>query len=619
MHDDLGLGSTPSHGNPASTNPLNTELNNVARNTNDTEKAGLLVAARADLHSTNGPPWNHTPLHQAAFHGRYEMARTLVALRANLILHSNPCGRGSHGTPLELARGGGHQSIAQMIEESMNGLCSSLAEPAEAGPLDEEPDKWVVHEDIDMCGQGDVEIIPNWRATHSIDSLKKIVESKGYSAFTVSNGLPAFDFAALKSFDFDVKREHCKPISTCCNHPCKIFIWTGKRSKDAGGNERPAIQGHYFSFPQAGSPSQVVDRFEVRSSNTTLTFYRNGPVGSTNHVHSATARPMESYHFDGTTLRGPVTATVDSKGDILWAHGYISRKEGVGILPTVVAEPAARNTAQITTSEGDVALVFSHVDHQAFDKNGVLNAIGTDWGSSAYSNPADTGKVRLGWSHDAANYYSTAGGHKVGDAKQAASVICANTHPGANATMWSRGAPNAYFEVDLVAVSLRPTYFAYRNDYGGGGNHPRTFELQGSVDGHSWTTLSQHTNEVWSGKSAKAWPVHGQAYLRIFRIQNLGTPNHLCCAGIELYGVVRGAPTTCSSAAAAVVGTVLETNSSSDPPLYQIAQRLKHELALEGNIMETVNAAVEALGMEAEVAGLGLVDRARKCNSKLFG
>ena len=40
---------------------LNTELNNVARNTDDTAKARALVAAGADLSSTNGQPPQPTP------------------------------------------------------------------------------------------------------------------------------------------------------------------------------------------------------------------------------------------------------------------------------------------------------------------------------------------------------------------------------------------------------------------------------------------------------------------------------------------------------------------------------------------------------------------------------
>jgi len=46
------------------------------------------------------------------------MAETLVGLGAPLHLHSNPCGRGRHGTPLELARGGGHHAIAEMLKRN---------------------------------------------------------------------------------------------------------------------------------------------------------------------------------------------------------------------------------------------------------------------------------------------------------------------------------------------------------------------------------------------------------------------------------------------------------------------------------------------------------------------
>jgi hypothetical protein len=114
-----GATATPSHGNPASSSALNSELNNVARNTDDTHKARTLVASGAELSSTNGPQWRHTPLHQAAYHGRYEMAKALIELGAPLNLHSNPCGRGSHGTPLELARGGGHTRIVALLEAAL--------------------------------------------------------------------------------------------------------------------------------------------------------------------------------------------------------------------------------------------------------------------------------------------------------------------------------------------------------------------------------------------------------------------------------------------------------------------------------------------------------------------
>ncbi|GMI03746.1 hypothetical protein TrLO_g1603 [Triparma laevis f. longispina] len=105
---------------PADMGRINAELNDVARNTDDTNRARALVAAGADLSSTNGPEWRHTPLHQAAFHGRYEMAKCLIELGSPLTQQSNPCGRGSTGIPLELARGGGHTRIAEIIEQAMS-------------------------------------------------------------------------------------------------------------------------------------------------------------------------------------------------------------------------------------------------------------------------------------------------------------------------------------------------------------------------------------------------------------------------------------------------------------------------------------------------------------------
>ena len=58
-----------------------------------------------------------------------------------------------------------------------------------------------------MCGQGDVEIIHNWRNKHTIEDLKRMVEQKGYSAVCVGS----FGHAALKKFSYQLKPEHCNP------------------------------------------------------------------------------------------------------------------------------------------------------------------------------------------------------------------------------------------------------------------------------------------------------------------------------------------------------------------------------------------------------------------------
>ena len=93
--------------------------------------------------------------------------------------------------------------------------------PAPCGP------GWSAHQNIDMCGQGDVEIIHNWRAKHSIEDLQRIVEQKGYSAVCVGN----FGHAALKQFPYQLTAGHCKPSQGYTN---TLYIWSG------GGSGSPS-------------------------------------------------------------------------------------------------------------------------------------------------------------------------------------------------------------------------------------------------------------------------------------------------------------------------------------------------------------------------------------------
>ena len=65
-------------------------------------------------------------------------------------------------------------------------------DPWEDDPPDfvtEEGGTWTKYKDVDMCGQGDVEIIGDWKRSRTIQQLKRIVEAKGYSAFTVSDSV----------------------------------------------------------------------------------------------------------------------------------------------------------------------------------------------------------------------------------------------------------------------------------------------------------------------------------------------------------------------------------------------------------------------------------------------
>ena len=82
------------------------------------------------------------------------------------------------------------------------------------------------------------------------------------------------------------------------------------------------LDGAWFSFATGGDAANVVDRFEAREAGGRVTFYRGGA-------------PMESYAVEGTQLVGAVRASVAPGGDILWSHGYTSRREGAPAAQTL--------------------------------------------------------------------------------------------------------------------------------------------------------------------------------------------------------------------------------------------------------------------------------------------
>jgi len=215
----------------------NAELNSTARNTNDVKKIRRLVNQGADLLSTNGPMWRHTPLHQAAYHGRPTVVKVLIELSREqgvleklLDMDSNPCGRGARGTPIELARGGGHTKNVRLLEEAARSLSSSdKIEQAKGNQNYPGNGRWEEHQNIDMCGKGDIEIISNWRASHSIEDLKRIVEKKGYSAISVGG----FGHAALKKFNYQLTSKHCARSRGYTN---QLFIYFPGQSEGISGN-----------------------------------------------------------------------------------------------------------------------------------------------------------------------------------------------------------------------------------------------------------------------------------------------------------------------------------------------------------------------------------------------
>eukprot|EP01052_Picozoa_sp_SAG31_P000936 SAG31_NODE_29_length_32663_cov_14.779695_23_plen_749_part_00 len=355
---------------------LNAELNDCARNTDDCARARQLVESGADLTSVNDEYWRHTALHQACYHGRVEMAKTLVDLGAPLDLHSNPCGRGRHGTPLELASGGGHHKIVKLL---MTAIAGSSGAVDLSRMQAKSVGSWSEHKNIDMCCQGDVEIIHNWRATHSIDDLKRIVQQKGYSAICVGS----FDHAALKKFPYQLTASHCKPASgyECTlyicdsgllpkldpsdelqrisflvfdgndlevNAGCEDVVGSGIEDVPNASWDTYAASGATFcSFRTGEGPAQQVETFRFEKTGDVFV-----TIGSSSGRNEYTCEDGLLIHKD----HPEVTAVLDENGDFVWSHGYSSCKQTALGVPADAAQ-AAEILASLAMG-GNQAAVF---------------------------------------------------------------------------------------------------------------------------------------------------------------------------------------------------------------------------------------------------------------------
>jgi uncharacterized membrane protein YhaH (DUF805 family) len=133
---------------------------------------------------------------------------------------------------------------------------------------------WTEHQNIDMCFQGDVEILEG-AIVKDIPKLKKIVEEKNYSAVCVGS----FPHAALKKFDYQLTAEHCKPSKGYTN---TLYIW--HRTGSASGKERESQRAEEYKKWKDGD---------------------HRTVDGKSHGHSSTAKQSDAlYDDDSETPEG---------------------------------------------------------------------------------------------------------------------------------------------------------------------------------------------------------------------------------------------------------------------------------------------------------------------------
>ena len=126
-------------------------------------------------------------------------------------------------------------------------------------------------------------------------------------------------------------------------------------------------------------------------------------------------------------------------------------------------------------------------------------------------------------------------------------------HPHDGRTVnFTKDEANSSVSLDLgKGRSLVPNYYCARHGRPDGGWRLRSWDFEGSNDGSNYTVLRSHRNDNSlpdQAFSVAAWKVEGanQAY-RYFRIRQTGENSNpdsnyhrhfLCCAGIELYGML---------------------------------------------------------------------------------
>jgi hypothetical protein len=108
-------------------------------------------------------------------------------------------------------------------------------------------------------------------------------------------------------------------------------------------------------------------------------------------------------------------------------------------------------------------------------------------------------------------------------------------------------AANSWVCYDFGDARISLTHYSIRNRCDYDGHHLRTWRLEGSVDGLSWTELDrEENNERLSGKGTIASFAiaarHRKAF-RMIRLQQTGKNSsgndHLMLAGVEFFGVAR--------------------------------------------------------------------------------
>jgi hypothetical protein len=177
---------------------------------------------------------------------------------------------------------------------------------------------------------------------------------------------------------------------------------------------------------------------------------------------------------------------------------------------------------------GLVSVILAHVSD--FDRNGVVTWKGTQGNTRPLKNPQKTRAVATAASSE--SYYEA---HRL-----------VQNEPDGQFNI-TKDKPGQWMAVDLLRDALEVNYYCLRHGSSDGKRRLRSWELQGRKGNSAgWVTLCVHTGDRALGEEGFAtagWAVVGGkgsfSQFRVFMTgPNSNGGNHLCCAGIELYGTL---------------------------------------------------------------------------------
>jgi len=187
---------------------------------------------------------------------------------------------------------------------------------------------------------------------------------------------------------------------------------------------------------------------------------------------------------------------------------------------------------KIKNQSADLIRKFTYTED--FDKNGVLYWIGSCFGKSTYTNPQSTGDVTVTLSHSESS-------NRAVELVISHNLVRESYAFGGSAPVW--------FSVDLGPhLALSPDYYTLRHGYSYSDSILCDWELQGSNNNETWTTLHAQLEAPFNtGWGTKSWPVISGERFRYFRVLQKGNyaygpgqgPNgspYLYISGFELYG-----------------------------------------------------------------------------------